>query len=310
MFCRVRTHKPGQSSTWLLRSPSPHATTVPSAASTTVSQPPTRTALPPVVAPAPQHARSRVAGHDPVAAAGDSPAGCTADEPDFRLRSALWAPCCDQREIDPTPAFRRGPPIVAIDALIHNRGSDQPDYAPNGISPTPNYALRDRLRDHWGNGAFVLNRQAGASARVRSGNELPDGPSSQLSARSRRAASRLQARACRGTKRLSPTARAGYVFVAALVVTSLSVVWIFARHPLYSALHHQHALLHVSALLDQQIAGFVAKLGAYLPMWAVAFTIFSGRRERGSGRGESVALGRRREGTRTGRSRASPLPTT
>jgi len=78
-----------------------------------------------------------------------------------------------------------------------------------------------------------------------------------------------------GTKRLSPTARAGYVFVAALVVTSLSVVWIFARHPLYSALHHQHALLHVSALLDQQIAGFVAKLGAYLPMWAVAFTIFS-----------------------------------
>lgn len=84
-----------------------------------------------------------------------------------------------------------------------------------------------------------------------------------------------------GTKRLSPTARAGYVFVAALVVTSLSVVWIFARHPLYSALHHQHALLHVSALLDQQIAGFVAKLGAYLPMWAVAFTIFSRAEESG-----------------------------
>jgi cytochrome c oxidase assembly factor CtaG len=78
-----------------------------------------------------------------------------------------------------------------------------------------------------------------------------------------------------GTKRLSPTARAGYVFVAALVVTSLSIVWIFARHPLYPALQHQHALLHASALLDQQIAGFVAKLGAYLPMWAVALAIFS-----------------------------------
>jgi len=84
-----------------------------------------------------------------------------------------------------------------------------------------------------------------------------------------------------GTKRLSPTARAGYVFVAALVVTSLSIIWIFARHPLYPALHHQHALLHISALLDQQIAGFVAKLGAYLPMWAVAFTIFSRAEESG-----------------------------
>jgi cytochrome c oxidase assembly factor CtaG len=85
-----------------------------------------------------------------------------------------------------------------------------------------------------------------------------------------------------GTKRLSPTARAGYVFVAALVVTSLSIVWIFARHPLYPALRHQHALLHVSALLDQQIAGFVAKLGAYLPMWAVAFTIFSRAEDSGA----------------------------
>ncbi len=84
-----------------------------------------------------------------------------------------------------------------------------------------------------------------------------------------------------GTRRLSPTARAGYVFVSALVVTSLSVVWIFARHPLYPALQHQNALMHMSPLLDQQVAGFVAKLGCYLPMWAVAFTIFSRAEERG-----------------------------
>lgn len=84
-----------------------------------------------------------------------------------------------------------------------------------------------------------------------------------------------------GTKHLSPIARAAYIFVAALAVTSLSIVWIFARHPLYPGLHHQHELIHMSALLDQQVAGFVAKLGAYIPMWTVAFTIFSRAEERG-----------------------------
>ena len=78
-----------------------------------------------------------------------------------------------------------------------------------------------------------------------------------------------------GTTRLSPMGRAGYVFVSSLTVTSLSFVWIFARHPLYSALHYQRALLHMTPLLDQQLAGFIAKFGCYFPMWAVAFTIFS-----------------------------------
>ena len=85
-----------------------------------------------------------------------------------------------------------------------------------------------------------------------------------------------------GAKRLSPVARAGYVFVSSIVVTSLSIVWIFAKHPLYPALHHQEALLHMSPLLDQQLAGFVAKFCCYAPMWAVAFTIFARAEERGT----------------------------
>ena len=84
-----------------------------------------------------------------------------------------------------------------------------------------------------------------------------------------------------GTRHLSPMARAGYVFVSALVVTSFSFVWIFARHPLYPILHHQRALLGMTALFDQQLAGFVSKFGAYIPMWAVSFTIFSRAEERG-----------------------------
>jgi cytochrome c oxidase assembly factor CtaG len=85
-----------------------------------------------------------------------------------------------------------------------------------------------------------------------------------------------------GAKRLSPAARAGYIFASALVVTSLSFVWIFSQHPLYPALHHQYALLHMTPLFDQQLAGFVAKLGCYIPMWAVAFTIFFHAEERGT----------------------------
>lgn len=84
-----------------------------------------------------------------------------------------------------------------------------------------------------------------------------------------------------GARRLSPAGRAGYLFASSLVVTSLSFVWIFSRHSLYPALHHQHALLHVSALLDQQLAGFIAKFGCYAPMWAIAFTLFSRADERG-----------------------------
>ena len=85
-----------------------------------------------------------------------------------------------------------------------------------------------------------------------------------------------------GTRHLSPIARAAYVFVAALVVTSLSFVWIFSTHSLYPGLHGQRALLHISPLFDQQLAGFVAKLGAYIPMWAVSFTIFSRADDRGT----------------------------
>lgn len=84
-----------------------------------------------------------------------------------------------------------------------------------------------------------------------------------------------------GAKRLSPAGRAGYLLGSALVVTSLSYVWIFAQHPLYPALHYQHALLHISPLFDQQLAGYIAKLGCFIPMGAVAFTIFFRAEDRG-----------------------------
>ncbi len=78
-----------------------------------------------------------------------------------------------------------------------------------------------------------------------------------------------------GARHLSALARSGFLFAASLTVTSLSFVWIFAHHSLYPALTGQRKFLGISPLADQQVAGFLAKLGAYLPMWAVAFTIFS-----------------------------------
>ena len=85
-----------------------------------------------------------------------------------------------------------------------------------------------------------------------------------------------------GTRRLSPAARAGYLFASALVVTSLSFVWIFSQHPLYPALHHQFALLRLHPLYDQQLAGFIAKIGCYIPMWWVAFVIFFNADDQGT----------------------------
>ena len=77
-----------------------------------------------------------------------------------------------------------------------------------------------------------------------------------------------------GARHLSPAGRAGYVFVSALVVTSFSFIWILATHSLYPGLNGQEAILGVSAVFDQQFAGFLAKLGSYFPMWAISFAIF------------------------------------
>ena len=77
-----------------------------------------------------------------------------------------------------------------------------------------------------------------------------------------------------GAKHLSSVGMGAYLFASALVVTSASFVWIFAVHPLYPTLHHVHQLLGLTPLEDQQVAGVIAKLGAFFVLWAVAFRVF------------------------------------
>lgn len=73
-----------------------------------------------------------------------------------------------------------------------------------------------------------------------------------------------------GVRRLSPLGGTAYLIVQSIVPSFLSVVWIFARHPLYPAYSHAQPFA-MSPLLDQQLAGFVAKLATIASLWTVAF---------------------------------------
>jgi putative membrane protein len=78
-----------------------------------------------------------------------------------------------------------------------------------------------------------------------------------------------------GAPRLSPLGRGGYLIVQSIVPSFLSIVWIFARHSLYPPYAHQGTVVGMSPLLDQQLAGFVAKLSTIAVLWTVAFVIMT-----------------------------------
>jgi cytochrome c oxidase assembly factor CtaG len=78
-----------------------------------------------------------------------------------------------------------------------------------------------------------------------------------------------------GTPRLSALGRGGYLIVQSIVPSFLSIVWIFARHPLYPSFSHAGTVAGVSPLLDQELAGFLAKLSTIAVLWTVAFVIMT-----------------------------------
>ncbi|MHB1776585.1 MAG: cytochrome c oxidase assembly protein [Acidimicrobiales bacterium] len=76
-----------------------------------------------------------------------------------------------------------------------------------------------------------------------------------------------------GIGRPSALGRAAYLIVQSIVPSFLAVVWIFARHPLYPVYAHAPAGLGIAPVTDQQVAGFVAKLGTIVALWSVAAVI-------------------------------------
>ncbi len=69
---------------------------------------------------------------------------------------------------------------------------------------------------------------------------------------------------------MSAFGRAGYLVVQSIVPSFLSLVWIFARHPLYPPFAHSQHIAGMSPLLDQQLSGFVAKFLTIATLWTVA----------------------------------------
>jgi len=76
-----------------------------------------------------------------------------------------------------------------------------------------------------------------------------------------------------GVKPLSAVGRGAYLIVQSIVPSFLSVVWIFARRPLYASYDHRETVLGMSSVLDQQLAGFLAKLCTIAVLWTVAFSL-------------------------------------
>ena len=78
-----------------------------------------------------------------------------------------------------------------------------------------------------------------------------------------------------GVQRLSSLGRGGYLIVQSIVPSFLSIVWIFARHPLYPPFTYPGKVAAMTPLLDQELAGFLAKLSPIAVLWAVAFVIMT-----------------------------------
>lgn len=78
-----------------------------------------------------------------------------------------------------------------------------------------------------------------------------------------------------GASRPSALGRAVYLFVQSVIPGFPSVIFIFAHHPLYPGFTHPHNVFGLTPLVDQQIAGVVAKVATLPVLWSVAWVALS-----------------------------------
>jgi len=74
-----------------------------------------------------------------------------------------------------------------------------------------------------------------------------------------------------GVHGTSPVGVAAYLFVQSIVPTFPAIVYVFAHHPLYPAFAHAHRAIGLSPLVDQQVAGVVAKVATLPVLWSAAY---------------------------------------
>jgi cytochrome c oxidase assembly factor CtaG len=78
-----------------------------------------------------------------------------------------------------------------------------------------------------------------------------------------------------GTSRPSPLARAVYLFVQSVIPGFPSIIFVFSHHPFYPAFHDVHHALGISPLVDQQLAGVIAKVATIPVLWSAAWVELS-----------------------------------
>jgi putative membrane protein len=74
-----------------------------------------------------------------------------------------------------------------------------------------------------------------------------------------------------GTHRTAPVGIVAYLFVQSVVPTFPAIIYVFSRHPLYDAFTHVRVAFGMSRLVDQQLAGVVAKVATLPVLWSVAW---------------------------------------
>jgi putative membrane protein len=121
-----------------------------------------------------------------------------------------------------------------------------------------------------------------------------------------------------GASRPSPVGLAVYLFVQSVVPFFPSVIYVFARHPLYPAFAHAHVAIGLSAVGDQQLAGVVAKVATLPVLWSVAYVALTraARQDTDTDTGvltwaeveRQLLRAERRQGRRPGRRRTGRIP--
>lgn len=76
-----------------------------------------------------------------------------------------------------------------------------------------------------------------------------------------------------GARPFSTAGRAGYLFAQSFFPNFVSLVYIFARRPFYPVYAHGARLLGLSPLLDQQLAGVLAKIVGVFVLWGAAIVV-------------------------------------
>ena len=74
-----------------------------------------------------------------------------------------------------------------------------------------------------------------------------------------------------GARRMSGMGRAVYLVVQSVLPNFPSVIFIFARHPLYAVFAGSHLAIGLQPVNDQQLAGVLAKVATIPVLWSVAY---------------------------------------